>query len=382
MHVAAWSDPPLAARIKLTGLTAANRLFNFPNPRHGPAVTIPMARAGGAGVLLSVLFDPYAELDLMRRYGARPRNRYFADLIAQLESVEREVAENWSGQAAIARSFGELEEIASSGRVAVVHAVEGGFHLGSAPAPAANAVTELARRGVAYITLAHLFYRAVATNANAVPFLTDRLYRWLFPQPDIGLTHLGQVALERMFEEGVLVDLTHMSHRAMAQTLDLYDAWDPKQKVPVLVTHVGTRLAEHDYNVPDEIVVRVARRGGVIGVLLARHLLRGRGLPKGRNFAESVDLICAHIDRIEELAGGCDSVGIGTDLDGYIRPVAGLETLASLAGLAAALHDRYGAEAAGKITGANAMRALGAAWGVKRSRAGTRRRPLAGGALN
>jgi hypothetical protein len=38
------------------------------------------------------------------------------------------------------------------------------------------------RRGVAYITLAHLFWRRVATNSIAVP-LPERLYRLVFPQP-------------------------------------------------------------------------------------------------------------------------------------------------------------------------------------------------------
>ena len=66
----------------------------------------------------------------------------------------------------------------AEGQVALVHCVEGGFHLGETPeavdrarapsSPAAGSPTS---------SLAHLLWRAVATNAPALPFLPDWLYR-------------------------------------------------------------------------------------------------------------------------------------------------------------------------------------------------------------
>ena len=55
-----------------------------------------------------------------------------------------------------------------------MHCIEGGFHLGATPEEVTAHVHELADRGVAYITLAHLFWRRVATNAPALPFLPTR----------------------------------------------------------------------------------------------------------------------------------------------------------------------------------------------------------------
>ena len=49
---------------------------------------------------------------------------------------------------------------------------------GDRRAPSASS----AQRGVAYITLAHLFYRGVAQNAPAIPFVPDALYKIVFPQ--------------------------------------------------------------------------------------------------------------------------------------------------------------------------------------------------------
>ena len=62
-------------------------------------------------------------------------------------------------------------------KIAFVHCVEGGFHLGGTPGSVDDAVKQLAARGVAYVTLAHLFWRQVATNAPAIPFLPTWLYR-------------------------------------------------------------------------------------------------------------------------------------------------------------------------------------------------------------
>ena len=50
---------------------------------------------------------------------------------------------------------------------ALVHAVEGGFSLGGTAEEIAENVHELAEWGVAYVTLAHLFYRQVAANTPA-----------------------------------------------------------------------------------------------------------------------------------------------------------------------------------------------------------------------
>ena len=42
----------------------------------------------------------------------------------------------------------------------------------------------LAEKGVAYVTVAHLLYRQVATNAPALPFMKDSTYNQVFPQPE------------------------------------------------------------------------------------------------------------------------------------------------------------------------------------------------------
>ena len=134
-------------------------------------------------------------------------------------------------------------------------------------------MTELARRGVAYIVLPHLLWRAVATNAPALPFLPDWLYRVVFPQPKVGLTELGRAAATAMVREGVLIDLSHMSTLAVADTFELLDRLDPDRPVPVLASHAGYRFGGQEYTLDEQTVELIAGRDGVIGLIFAQHQL-------------------------------------------------------------------------------------------------------------
>src|SRR5205823_1178013 len=109
----------------------------------------------------------------------------------------------------------------------------------------------LASRGVAYVTAAHLFYRSVATNSAALPFLPDWLYHFVFRQPHTGLTDLGEALVRALVREGVLVDVTHMSAASLRDTFDLVDELDPERRVPILASHMACRFGHLEYNLDD-----------------------------------------------------------------------------------------------------------------------------------
>lgn len=58
-------------------LRFANWVGNYPEPGMEPAVTIERLEASNVRVALSVLYAPFAEMDLSERYGAPPRAEYF-----------------------------------------------------------------------------------------------------------------------------------------------------------------------------------------------------------------------------------------------------------------------------------------------------------------
>lgn len=356
-------------RVRAVLIGLASRFVNYESFGSGPRVTVPLLRAGNVGVVLSVVYSPFDEFDLTRHYGSPPVGDYLDTALRHMTLVERDIADGFSGEAALVRNPEQLDAALAEDRIALVHCIEGGFHLGGTPEEVGIAVGELARRGVAYITLAHLVWRSVATNANAIPFLPAPLYRLLFPQPAVGLTELGRAAVTAMLDHGVLVDVSHMSRRALDDTLGLLDELDPGRGVPVIASHSACRLGRDRYNLSDETVERIAARDGVIGILLAEHQLTdGLRWRRTRTLRDSVEVLFEHLDRLREVTGSHRHAAIGSDLDGFIKPtLAGLENAERLSALERALTARYGRPDAELITSGNALRVLREHWGASRA---------------
>jgi microsomal dipeptidase-like Zn-dependent dipeptidase len=352
----------------------ASRFGNYERYDSGPRVTVPLLHSGGVGLALSVLYSPFDEMDLGKHYGSPPDSSYFPTLLRQLEDVEAHVAHQEAGQARFVHHPDELQGATEAGEVALVHCIEGGFHLGASADEIDRNVAELARRGCFYVTLAHLFYRSVATNVNAIPFLPDSLYNLLFPMPDgVGLTELGRAAVRAMAREGVIVDLSHMSEAGVEATLGLLDEVNPGRSVPVIASHGGYRFGDDPYNLSAETIERIAARGGVVGIILAVHQAAD-GLGNPRNLDDSLAVIYRHIDRIREITRSHRHTAIGSDLDGFIKPtLPGLENARDLARLESALVDRYGPDDAELITSANVLRVAHSYWRGGLSPEGPRR---------
>lgn len=329
----------------------------------GPRVTVPLLHSGGVGLALSVLYSPFDEMDLKRKYGSPPDGSYFPTLLRQLDDVEAEIATDHVSRAVLAHDPDELERTIAAGEVALIHCVEGGFHLGPTPEAIDDAVTQLAERGCLYITLAHLFYRSVATNVNAIPFLPTRIYDRLFPMPPkTGLTDLGRAAVRAMVREEVIVDVSHMDQAALDDTFALLDELDPERGVPVIASHAGYRFGRDRYNLTPETIERIAARDGVIGLILATHQAAD-GLGHPSRLEDSLAVLYRQIDRIREITGSHRHTAVGTDFDGFVKPtLPGLESEGDLHRLEDALHDRYGPEDGELIASANVLRLVRTYW--------------------
>ncbi len=325
-------------------------LFN--DPRWGKwRVDLDGLMEGGARIVCSVLYWPADEF----RFGSEPASGSFGDLQSLLRLVEDELHEiDPSCERHVL--VNQASDLDDDSRVAFIHCVEGGFHLGPDESTIDANVQWLADRGVIYITLAHLRYLGVATNAPAIPPLTDGEYQLVFPQPaGMGLSKLGTAAIRSMYRHKVLIDLSHMSEDAMAQTLTLLEQLDQEtgsdpQDYPVLATHVGMRSANSDpqlYNLTPETAERVHARGGLIGLILAQHQLGSTS-----SAAESRATLQRHIEAISGLGGGLQHCALGTDLDGFIKPtLTGIEQAADLATLARWIQEDFPADADGILYG-------------------------------
>ncbi len=321
------------------------KYLNDRSPKSGWRVDLDGLRAGGARLVCSVLYAPPDEFDIDRSYGAPPGPGYFEDLQNQLEDVERDLNRldpNGERHVLVRRA----DDLVDDGRVAFVHCVEGGFHLGGDEASIDENVRWLAEHGVIYVTLAHLFFRDVATNAPAIPILSDSEYNMVFPQPrNEGLTALGEAAVRAMYRHKVLVDISHMSDRSIDDTFALLEQLDsesgaPAEDFPVLATHVGVRQAgdqPQEYNLTAATISKLQSRGGLIGLIMAQHQLGDTS-----DADQSRAVLRRHIDALAALTGGHGLVAIGTDLDGFIKPtLAGIERASDLATLTSWIGTDY-----------------------------------------
>jgi microsomal dipeptidase-like Zn-dependent dipeptidase len=354
----------LRDHLRALGVNLASQFANYPGLFAGERVRIEWMAEGGVGVACSVLYSFFDEVDS----DPPARGEYTAELLRQADLVEERVR---GTAAVVARTPAELD--AAAGRVALVHCVEGGFHLlgGDDPADVGRAVDALADRGVAYITLAHLLYRGVATGANAFPFLDDDQFARRCKQPPVGLTARGRAAVEAMVRRRVMVDVAHMSERALADTFALLDELDPQRRVPVLASHGGYRFGTQAYQLAPETIARIAERDGVVGLIFAQHQIWD-GLEKARfprlarhfeGFDGTFAKLCAHIDAIHDVTGDHRHIGIGSDFDGFIKPtLKGLRDMRDMRRLETRLREKYGDEAAAAMCAENALRPLRTYW--------------------
>jgi membrane dipeptidase len=360
--------PRWRRKLKAALVLIAARLFNFRRFCDRWRVSLDRLERGDVRLVFSVLYDPFAEMDDEWPKGP-PEDNYFEELRRLLGGVETDLhrIDPDFKRHVLVKDVGDLDPVdPSDKRIRFVHCIEGGFHLGGTVSEIENRVAELAGRGVAYITLAHLFWRQVSTNAPALPFLTDRQYERLFPQPKtVGLDDLGRAAVRAMHKHRVLIDISHMSEPAIEETFallaELYREHGTEARdFPVIATHAGYRFdGGLAYMLSDETIEKIAARDGVIGLIMANHQLNHhRQLPHRGGLRRTLRTIRDHVDAIHRVTGSYEQIGIGSDLDGFIKPtVGGIEYADDLVKLVAPLRKAFpdGAEA---ILRGNALRVL------------------------
>jgi microsomal dipeptidase-like Zn-dependent dipeptidase len=299
-----------------------------------------------------VLYNPFDEI-VIDHFHDPPKPECFLHLLELLQRVEEEIRRDFSAQAIVVHNRSELDQAIGQDKLAIVHAVEGGFHLCADLSTIAQNVQTLARHGVAYISVAHLFWRDVAANAPALPFLSDRCYQRIFTEPEAGLTRRGATLVEEMAKANILVDVTHMNELSIRDTFDILPP-----DMPVIASHMACRFGSFTYNLSDEVIREIIKRDGLLGVILCDHWCN-EGYCRTRNWEQSLRAVYRQIDHIHSMDETYDHIAIGTDLDGFIKPtLKGLEDASRLGSLEKALASRYGPNTAKKICSDNALRLM------------------------
>jgi len=312
-------------------LRTLNRAFNSAEWDSGWRVDLQGLIDANARLVWSVLYWPAAEFEIGSLLESGPKTEFYEDIMSLLAAVEADVAkqateiEERTGnpvQYTFVKKWADLE----GDGIKFVHCVEGAFQLGDGSREQiTQRVKKLAEQGVVYITLAHLFYRQVATNSNAIPFLTDTQYGDIFPMPPgRGLTKLGRIVIEAMYENGIFVDISHMNELAISETFELVEELDKlhgreqePERYPILATHQGMRsvVPGQEYNLTDGVAAKIRAREGLVGMIMATHQM-GETL----STQASRDVLKKHMDAVRVACGDDTCTAIGTDIDGFIKP--------------------------------------------------------------
>jgi membrane dipeptidase len=128
-----------------------------------------------------------------------------------------------------------------------------------------------------------------------------------------GLTDMGEAMVDAIDALRLVHDISHLSQRATEQLLE-------RTSRPVISSHSNCRellggdaAPRSQRHLADETIREVARRGGVLGLNLAKPFITA-GLGKGER--PTIDAAVDHIERMCELVGSRAHVGLGSDLDG------------------------------------------------------------------
>jgi membrane dipeptidase len=327
-------------------------------------------RRGGVG---GVFFAAYVPFDL--------KGPPAVALMFEQIDVIRRVAARYPEALALATSAADVERIHRAGKIAALIGVEGGHAIGNSLAVLRQAY----QGGARYLTLTHLKSNDWADAAIWPGVGADSLRHG-------GLTPFGREVIREMNRLGMLVDLSHTAEATMLAALETSEA-------PVIFSHSGARaVCDHPRNVPDEVLHRVAAKGGVVMVdfvpgfttneyrdwegpawaewqrLEKLHPDDRQAVTtefetwKAQHPAPRVTLsqVADHIDHVRQVAG-IDHVGIGTDFEGSEAFPVGLEDTSCYPALLAELLRRgYSTDAIAKVAGGNLLRVMRGAEEVAR----------------
>ena len=331
------------------------------------------ARAGNLGAeFFSIWVDP-------ERY----KDHYTRRALDMIDSVHeaarkhpKDLVMAYSVQDIVAARTGPHKRIAALIGVEGGHAIEGDIRV----------LRDFYRLGARYMTLTW-------ANSNELGQSSGDVKTGDNGKPkDPGLTDFGREVVREMNRLGMMVDISHVSDRSFYHALVV-------SRAPVIASHSSSRaVANHPRNMTDDMLVALARNGGVAQVNFncgfisdeynaktqafeqahpaeLKHAKELWIAPKTPESQAELDKLMAmkeavvprpplsslidHFDHMIKIAG-VDHVGIGSDFDGVECLPQGIDGVQDLTKITAELVKRgYTPQDLHKILGGNLLRVFG-----------------------
>jgi membrane dipeptidase len=313
---------------------------------------LPRLKAGGVG---AVFFAAYVGPE----YAARGTSANRA--LQMIDTIRTDIVGRYPNDFVLAQSTQEIETAHKRGRIAALIGIEGGHAIEDS----LRLLRDFFALGVRYMTLTH-------SNTNNWADSSGDMDKFEVKHHN-GLTSFGKEVVAEMNRLGMIVDVSHVSDKTFRDALET-------SRAPIFASHSSCRaICNVARNMTDEMIVSMAKKGGVIQINFSSAFLSQRSADADR-LAEAaksgkdmpalppagLEDAVAHINHVVKIAG-INAVGIGSDFDGVRSVPTGLEDVSKFPNLTRALlEEGYSASDIRKIYGGNILRVMRAVEKVAR----------------
>ncbi|HZL11020.1 MAG TPA: dipeptidase [Prolixibacteraceae bacterium] len=203
-------------------------------------VDLPRMKTGGLDAMFFAVFT-----------GQKPRTdenyqKTYELAHQMLDSIHSMLKQN-SDLATLALKADDLARIEKTGKRAIYIGMENGFPI----AKDISRVEEFYKLGVRYITLCHSLHNDICDSSSDAA-----------PAEHNGVSEFGKQVIAEMNRLGMMVDVSHASDKSFFDAVEL-------SKTPVIASHSSVRaVASHNRNMTDEMIKKLAEKGGVIQICL------------------------------------------------------------------------------------------------------------------
>ena len=264
--------------------------------------------------------------------------------------------------------FADIEENRKAGRMSALLTVEEGGVCKGEPAY----LRDLYRLGVRMMALTWNYPNEIgcpALSAAAGREKAGERSLGCVTEEGSGLTDRGKEFVEEMERIGMIVDVSHLSDAGFYDVLEV-------AKKPFVASHSNARaVCACRRNLTDDMIRKLAQRGGVIGLNFYPDFLTD--VSEGKANPGTIAAITEHARHITRV-GGIDCLGLGSDFDG-MDGHAQLPDCSYMPLLAGALRQRgFSEDEVEKIFFRNVLRVYEEVLGTGKQQVGCTRQSLSG----
>jgi membrane dipeptidase len=328
--------------------------YDIGKAKHDGHTNVTSLKDGGVG---AQFFAVYVSADYVKGNHSAQRT------LAMIDTVRHDIVARYSNDFVLATTADDIERIHQQGKIAALMGIEGGHAIEDS----LRLLRDYYALGIRYMTLTH-------SNTN----------NWADSSGDFektgvehhnGLTDFGKQVVREMNRLGMMIDISHVADKTFWDALNASTA-------PMIASHSSCRaLCNVPRNMTDEMIVALAKKGGVVQINFNCGFLSEKSAAAGKSVQSSTlpgvrgedatvaeyrkkvppatlaDVV-AHIDHVVKIAG-VDAAGIGSDFDGVFCTPTGLEDVSKFPNLTRALLEKgYSAGDIRKIYGGNTLRVM------------------------